>query len=323
MIVEPVSTVPRSRRRRVLSGVGLAMPVALLVAVAAFGIAGEGPEGDRAVPTPLGIAPPPTTPAPAVDDRRAPFDAETVTSYPETLDTLQVRTVREILAVPPAPGEIVAISGVLAFETMVGQCKAASPRLATFCSRATILADRPVVVSSSPGNLGPHLHPLVPAGVRLPRAILPDPRTGDRAQVPVIVLATAGADGVRLERVAWVGGSRWQATTIDPDLGRNPFDETWWRRRLAAEEGLGMTARNGTPVMLLTAYVRPATLETLHRAAAVAVRAAAPDARALWFVRALYPGGVGEGTPRRDEVRWIVVDDQSGAIVARGIGEPG
>ncbi|HEX5827531.1 MAG TPA: hypothetical protein VFY23_08430, partial [Candidatus Limnocylindrales bacterium] len=92
-------------------------------------------------------------------------------------------------------------------------------------------------------------------------------------------------------------------------------------RRLEAEAALGLQARNGSVVMLVTAYVRPPDLAAAFPDAGDASRrAGVAPGHALWFARALYPGGVGEGTPRRDEMRWIVVDDWTGEVVARGTG---
>lgn len=341
MIVEPVPTTARSRRSRALALAGLAGPVVLLAGVVGAGVLGEGPSatepGTRA-PTAsqaAGVAPPPSAGVGERPVATSPLAARLPqVSLPPEVESLAVRSVREVLLDPPEDGSLVAIGGVLTLNAVGRECRGpAEDRWGTFCERSTILADVPWWANGSPGmsGIGPYLRPVAPPGVRLPRQVVGD-RLGQGGGASVVVLARfARGQGCErsfcsvpvLERVAWVEGYRWRAPAVDPAAGRNPFDETWWRRRLAAEEALGLTARAGSPVMLVTAYVTTGTLEAVDSGAAAQVRALASGrTAALWYVRAHLPGGAGEGIVRGDEAAWVVVDDRTGDVVARGLTAP-
>ncbi|HEX5827100.1 MAG TPA: hypothetical protein VFY23_06245, partial [Candidatus Limnocylindrales bacterium] len=304
MIVEPVPAAPgsRSRSRRLMRVVTVALAPVALAAFVAIGALGPRPPATPEVSSGDDAASPVARPPSTSTDGPDPGSPEGRADYPGVVETLPTRTIATLTAQAPEPGRIVAVRALLSMDAAAG-CGAATPAAATtFCERTADLADRPMDFTASPANVGPYLRVTVPAGVRLPRQVLRE-RDGDRRQAPVVGLLAPRRDGgYRLERVAWVAGTTWRAPSIAPEAARNPFDETWWQRRLEAEATLGLQARNGSVVMLVTAYLRPPDLAAAFPDAGDASRrAGVAPGHALWFARALYPGGVGEGTPRRDE----------------------
>lgn len=344
MLVEPVPTGPRSPARRALQLVGLAVPVVLLAGVVTAGALGPQPEplpgDDLASPRDVAIASPP---AAATPDAAAP-DAESpaVVEFPSRLAGLVVRSVADTLAahrVDPRTG-VVAVAGHLTIRDLPAECadRYLGP-FGTFCERRTVLADaptRPYPASTGGGSgfaaLGPHLHPTVPVGVRLPPDVVVAPGR-DGSPVAVVVLGRFTAPGpgpciggsrscdeaFTMERVAWVDGEAYlRTTTIDPALEVDWADEDWRARRGAARAALGF---DQTP--LLTAYVAPESLARIDPAAADAVRDAAggaPAGTAVWYVRGLE----GSGGPTGGEtgrVVWAVVDETGRTVLASGAEE--
>jgi hypothetical protein len=297
MIVEPVPASGRSRGRRVAGALAVAAPVALLALVVATGVLGERPErspgpsgragvASDAVASSAAVAPVETSPAGLPARAALP---------PEAVETIPVRTVESLVADAPPRGAVVAVSGFLAYGGITAGCRTTTDATeATFCERTAVLRAAQRGTPTLVGNRMAVVRLAVPPGVRLPRqALPPDAAPSEAGQAQVVVLVRRLGDGYRLDRVAWVEGFRWRAPSVDPALGRNPFDEGWWRRRLAAEAAMGLTARNGSVVMLVTAYVRLPALEAADATAARAVRAASvtrgPGAealRAMWYVRA-------------------------------------
>ncbi|OGO56449.1 MAG: hypothetical protein A2V85_03595 [Chloroflexi bacterium RBG_16_72_14] len=340
MIVEPVPTNPRSPVRRGVRLAGVTLPLVLLVGVVAVGSLGPKASPPR---TAGAVTPDPAAPGTSVAPGEAPAAsaAALATEFPDQLGGLEVLGVAAAIEARRSGGlsGFVAVAGYLTIQDLPAECvdRYLGP-YGAFCERRVVLADVPNRPFSSSygsgsgfGGLGAHLHPTVPLGVRLPHEVV-DASTGDSAApVPVAVLgrfvaddppcATGGrhcGEAFVIERVSWVDGEhRYRTTIIDPALEVDVTDPSWRERRAAARAALGFDR-----TLLMTAYLRPATLERIDPAAAGAVHAAAGDAPlAVWYIRALqhdphwarYPAG--GAAPR---VVWAVFDDASGTVIARG-----
>jgi hypothetical protein len=337
MIVEPVPTNPRSPVRRGVRLAGVTLPLVLLVGVVAVGSLGP-----KAAPPRTAEAA--TTPDPAAPGRSVAPGAATealVVDFPDQLGGLEVLGVSAAIEARRSSGltGFVAVAGYLTIQDLPAECvdRYLGP-YGAFCERRGVLADVPNRPFSSSygsgsgfGGVGAHLHPTVPVGVRLPYEVVDASTDGSAAPVAVALLgrfvdedppcATVGrhcGEAFVVERVAWVDGEHRRRTMIiDPALEVDWTDPSWRERRADARAALG-----SDPTSLLTAYLRPATLERIDPAAAVAVLARAGEAPpVVWYVRALeldahaarYPAG--GAAPR---VVWAVVDDASGTVIARG-----
>ena len=341
MIIEPVPTNPRSPVRHGLQLAGVVLPIVLLVGVVALGSLGPKampPTAEDATRVPE---------ASAAADGASPGPAfETVAvAFPEQVGGVPVRTVAAILEAHRSDRltGFVAVAGFLTVQDLPAECadRYLGP-FGAFCERRAVLADSPNRPFSSSygsgsgfGGIGAHFHPTVPFGVRLPpQLVYPSATGGTPSPAAVTVLGRFTAEdpdacaGVRhcdeafvIERVAWVDGEYHQrTTTVDPALDVDWTDPSWRERRAAARGALGFDR-----TLLMTAYLRPVTLERIDPAAAVAVVAAAGETPgAVWYVRGLerdphsarYPSGA---APAR--VVWAVYDEASGTVIARG-GEP-
>lgn len=338
MLVEPVPTGPRSPARRALQLVGLALPVVLLAGVVTAGALGPRPEplpgDDLASPDGVALASPPaagTPEATASDTGRS-----AVVAFPPRLAGLAVRSVADTLAAHrqrPLAG-IVAVAGHLTIRDLPAECadRYLGP-FGTFCERRAVLADsptRPYPSSTGGGSgfaaIGPHLHPTVPVGVRLPPDVV-EALGGDGSPVAVVVLGrftpmepgpciggSRTCEAFSVERVAWVAGEAYlRTTTIDPALEVDWADEDWRARRSAARAALGF---DRTP--LLTAYVAPETLARIDPVAAQAVRDVAggrPPGAAIWYVRGL-EGSRDPTGGETGQVVWAVVDATGQTVIA-------
>jgi hypothetical protein len=189
MIVEPVSTNARSRRRRLAARLVLVVPVLLLAGVIGLGALGGG-VGDhgttaQAIPTThmSATARPSTAPTVAPSPSAATSLAGTQDS-PTQLDGLRVRSVTEVLAEraagaldPPMPE--IAIAGWLGVPNPPVSCdmldRGAGPLgvLGPLCTRDALLAAFQWTDSYGEGfaGIGPHIHARFPQGVLLPDGI--------------------------------------------------------------------------------------------------------------------------------------------------------
>jgi len=189
MIVEPVSTNARSRRRRVAARLLLAVPVALLVGVIGVGAFGTHP-ADEPGPTAQAIA---ASQAPRTGGRSvapAPTKPTAATSLvgaptaPLELDGLRVRSVNEVLAERAAgaldpPMTEIAVAGYLGVPDPPLACdmlnRGAGPLgvLGPLCTRDALLTAYQWTRSGGEefGGIGPLLHAQFPQGVLLPDGI--------------------------------------------------------------------------------------------------------------------------------------------------------
>lgn len=352
MIVERVPTSPRSPAGRAIRLAGLAVPALLLAGVVTAGLLGPRPEArsaaerDASAPPSVALAAPGSI-APAPDDAPSPV------TFPRSARDLPVRSVA---ATRDAQGRnpqahVIAVAGYLTIEDLHPSC--VDRWLGSFgrsCAGRTVLADAPTrpFPSSTGGGagfgaLGAHLHPTFPPGVRVPREL----KAGagrDGSPVPVVVLGrfdplAAGScmpgnrgcdEAFIVERVAWVDGEIYRASTmIDPGLRADWTDPVW-------RHGLDVARAALAPprTLLRTVFLTATTLGEVDQAAADAVRRAItgapggvdPTPAALWYVRGL----VRDGHAARDSsgstgprIVWVVVEDGTGRVLARGTGPNG
>jgi hypothetical protein len=189
MIVEPVSTNARSRRRRLAARLLLVVPVLLLAGVIGLGVLGGG-DGDhgtiaQAIPT----TPMTATARPSIGPTAAPSPSAATSlvgtqDSPTQLDGLRVRSVTEVLAEraagaldPPMPE--IAIAGWLGVPNPPVSCdmlnRGAGPLgvLGPLCTRDALLAAYQWTdgYGDAFAGIGPHIHARFPQGVLLPDGI--------------------------------------------------------------------------------------------------------------------------------------------------------
>lgn len=336
MIVEPVPTAARSRRRRALGRVGLALPPLLLVLVVVGGMAGR-PASRQPAPR---AADPAATPA-ATARVVAPDDGVVLDpGFPKAVDDLAVRTVPDVLAAR-AGGErtgLVAVAGYLSLPQLPADCgeSVSGPLgpIGPLCEHRALLTAAPGPTGGTqPVRRGPHLHVAVPVGVRLPKAIARTLPAVAGPPLPAVLVGWFGPppeggcqaagfrcdEGFRAESVAWADGASFPARpVIDAGVDVNPTEWVMRSRETAEIGAVGSAGR-----VFVSALVRPTTLARIDPAAAAAVgelRSARAPRGLVWYVRGLasvsdpprYPLG-----PSR-VLRWIVLDDVTGVTIARG-----
>ena len=145
MIVEPASLGPRSRPRRTLRAIALAVPVLLLVAVVGVGLMG------RPSPRTCGSRSRPPR-AVAVADPSAPgpdpvVGAGPMVQFPTRAAGLEVHGVRSTLEARDrglVRGGVVAVAGYLALDEQPSDCVGGGLGIAVpFCERTGVLAEDP------------------------------------------------------------------------------------------------------------------------------------------------------------------------------------
>ena len=299
------------------------VPLALLAGVVAFGILGPRAGSSRPTRT-LSPAPsaaqPDVTPAPASTPdvagvRRTP-------AYPSRVLGLPVRSVSEILAARAA-GEadgLVAISGHLGLRDLPETCRDA--RLGpygAFCARVGILAQAPWAADTGFAQLGAHLHPQFPVGVRVPFRVAEVARSGWAASAAVVIarfddprarrcvpVGRHCGEELVVERVAWVEGEDYPRTvTVDPAVTPDPG--TTRSLAPAAKNAASHLPEGSMP--LLTALVRPGTITWMDPAMVSVVSGL--DVGAVWYVRAI------DDARTPSAIDWVLADP-SGAMLLRG-----
>jgi hypothetical protein len=323
VIVQPVPVGTPSRARRLLRVAAVMVPLALLTGVVAFGVLGPRPEAPGPL-TALSPAPaaaqPDATPAPASTPDVAVVRG--LPHYPSRVLGLAVRSVSEVLAARAA-GEtdgLVAISGHLGLRDLPETCHDA--RLGpygAFCARIGILAQAPWAADTGFAQLGAHLHPQFPVGVRVPFRVTEVGRSGWAASAAVVIARLDDPRARRcvpvgrhcgeelvVERVAWVEGEDYPRTvTVDPAVTPDPG--TVGSLAPAARRATSHLPEGSMP--LLTALVRPGTITWMDPAMASEV--AGLDEGAVWYVRAL------DHARTPSAIDWVVADS-SGALLLRG-----
>lgn len=332
MIVEPVPTDSRSRRRRVLGLLAILAPLALFALVVGVALLGRAPTPDKpvaAVRQPLPSADP--GPAEAAAASETPPDA-TPPPFPSSIDGLAVESIPEVLATltDTQPGAVIAVAGYLGVTDPPTDCGDGIEPLGPLCERMALFAETPWTLRGSEGltGLGPHLHPRVPIGVYLPFAIvgtttaaggppfsavivgrLTDTPSGNCG--PVLANCEVGFD---LDAVVWASDSSYG---IKPFIGPqiDAIARDWVLSNQQAAEALAV---GPSGVVLYTALVRPATLRTLDPAAARIVRRHPPPGL-VWYIR-----GVGRSLDRgaTETLTWAVIDDVTLEVLATGVVGP-
>jgi hypothetical protein len=336
MIVEPVPTSSPSRRRRAMARLAVLVPVALLVAVAGFGLLGRPASPD----TPAAALERPTdaSVSPASVAMQRPSITITTdppprrTPVPVSIDGLAVLTVSQALAGPAvsARGKVVAIGGYFGIPIVPADCGDGIDPIGPLCERSTLLAEEPWSMGNAVGfsGFGPHVHALAPIGLRLPDQVSRttmaaggDPitavvigRFGDFLQVGCAEVNLACEVGFELAAVAWAAGSPVAVRPfVDPTIGGDPPE---WIASNAATAGRRVVASSG--IVLEIALVRPRTLPSLDARAARRIRRDDPVGY-LWYVRGLRPSARPGAAPY---LVWGVVDDTTLRTLASGRDHP-
>lgn len=333
MIVEPVPTDSRSRRRRARGLLAILAPLALFAVVVGVGVMGRAstPEqpvvanqqpGPSADPGASEAAATAATPEATLAPRRPPF--------PVSIDGLAVESIPKLLATltDVRPGGVIAVAGYLGVTDPPTDCGDGIDPLGPLCERMALFAETPWTMRGSEGftGLGPHLHPRVPIGIHLPFAIADTTTAAGGSPLSAViigrlvdtpkgncgpVLANCEVD-FDLDAVAWVSGSPFG---VQPFIGSqiDAIQQDWVLSNRPAAEALAV---GPSGVVLETALVRPATLRTLDPKAARIVRRQRPPGL-VWYVRGLNPtvSRGGDVTPR---LVWAVVDDVTLKVLAHG-----
>jgi hypothetical protein len=333
MIVEPAPTTPRGPLRRALRVAGVVAPLVLLGSIVGLGVLG--PKQEPARPTPSGAvdaaspgassaSPARAVASPGVPDGPAP-------AFPTVAADLAVRSVAAAQArLARADGRPIAVAGWLEDMRAPDACPGATGdtrgTLSPLCERHARL----VVAGPGAADPGAHLHVSFPPGVRLPPAL--EDRAPNapmavviagRAAVPAAACTATGrgcAEQLTADRVMWADGAPFDPGPVF-DAGLEVPPPEIALRRLPVAETLA-TGWSGT--ILVAAVVRRATVEAIDPVAAAAM-AAGPATGLVWYVRGLETAydpvnhPLGRAPPR---LSWAVVDEETGATLARGADDP-
>ncbi|HEY6571343.1 MAG TPA: hypothetical protein VIZ22_13695 [Candidatus Limnocylindrales bacterium] len=331
MIVEPVPTDSRSKRRRTLGRLAVLVPLVLLAVVVGVGVLGRAstppkpttadqqqvpdtsPESSAAASETV----PATTPAP----RRPPF--------PVSIDGLTVKSIPTLLATltDTRPGSVIAVAGYLGVTDPPTDCGDGIDPLGPLCERMALFAETPWTLRGSEGftGLGPHLHPRVPIGIHLPAAIADTTTAAGGSPMSAVIIGRLSDTpegncgpvlancevGFDLDAVAWVSGSPFG---VQPFIGPqiDAIARDWVLSNQQAAEALAV---GPSGIVISTALVRPATLRTLDPKAARIVRRDPPPGL-VWYIR-----GVSRSLFRgaTETLVWAVVDDVNLRILAKGV----
>ena len=333
MIVEPVPTGSRSRRRRALGLVAILVPIALFAAVVGVGVLGRASTPDK--PVARNEQPPP-------DEAAGPSDAAAATSappeatppprrppFPISIDGLAVKSIPKLLATltDTRPGEVIAVAGYLGVTDPPTDCGDGVDPLGPLCERMALFAETPWTLRGSEGftGLGPHLHPRVPVGIHLPFAIADTTTAAGGSPFSAVIIGRLAAIprgncgpvladceiAFDLDAVAWVSGSPYGVQpVIGPQIDAIARDWVLANRQAAEALAVGPSG-----IVVSTALVRPVTLVTLDPKAARIVRRHPPPGL-VWYIRgvsrSLYRGAT-------ETLGWAVIDDVTLKVLARGV----
>jgi hypothetical protein len=354
MIVEPVPTEARTRRRRAMAVLRPLAPAALLVAVVAAAVLGRGagpvplptqpPTAPAAAPPAVAAVPPASpeavAPAPTPPDSYGgglPDDVASPPPFPSEVAGLPVRTVQQLLGdvlgpTPSGRDAPVAVAGYLGIFDPPSGCNDPAGPLGALCDRVGVLTAVPWVMSGGAqfAGLGLHLHPQFPPGIPVPDDLARTATTPAGAPVPAVLIGrprTSGAScdvdpgcEVRLivDAVAWADGATRPVTAVvDPSIEGIPAD--WIAHDLASA-----LRTLGTKDTTLGAMLVPTShLGLFDPTAAAAAQLGRPTPGAMvWYVRVLDP----RPDPRRlrlsapgPHIEWAVLDASSYRVLATGV----
>lgn len=316
MIVEPTPTNPRSPWRRALRMGGLMLPVVLLTGVVAAGFLGPRPEPPPPAPSAL-VAAVPDTPG----STAAPPAAEGP-AIPVQFGDLGSVTPGDLVAgrrEGRAPA-VVAVGGYLRVSPAADCADAPGGSLGPWCARTGTLADTSWFPASDGAPVRPpHVHLVVPIGVRLPTAVEGTAGTdGGENRVLVVGRFAGGAvcgsagrdtgarcdDGFVVERFAWVDGVRVGLTPLIADRL-----DTGTRRPNPFELVL-----DAADMPLSAVLVWPDAIPGIDPAAAT-LAAAGPASEPVWYLRVL-DGARGPGMERR--IRWMLLAEKDLRVLGSG-----
>ncbi|OGO56448.1 MAG: hypothetical protein A2V85_03590 [Chloroflexi bacterium RBG_16_72_14] len=340
MIVEPVPTRPRSPLRRAAGWLGMALPPVLLVGVVAAGILGrpaeDKPAAGAATPGAAASLPAPgASTEPIATTEAGPAAADGGPAWPTVAADLAVRSVTDALVIRSraAPDRELAVAGYLGVLTPPEGCPAeTADGLGPWCERRGMLVEQPWVTSGGGvfAPIGVHFHPRFPVGVRVPDAIAGTTREAGGGPVPVVLVGRFEPDSAfctrlgpscearfLVDQVAWVEGAAFPSRPVfDQGVDGSPTEWMTFHQLDAEVAAIGWS---GT--VLVSALLRAETLEQVDPAAARALATRRAPAGLVWYVRGLETGydptryPLGQSPPR---LRWIVLDDTTGEVIARG-----
>ncbi len=333
MIVEPVPTDSRSRRRRALGVLAILAPLALFAVVVGVGVLGRASTPVRPVvahQTLTSADPGPSESAAATEQQPDATPPPRRPPFPVSIDGLAVESIPKLLATltDRRPGGVVAVAGYLGVTDPPTDCGDGVDPLGPLCERMALFADTPWKVGGSEGftGLGPHLHPRVPIGIHLPFAIADTTTAKGGSPFSAVIIGRLTATpsgncgpvlancevGFDLDAVVWASGSPYG---VQPFIGPqiDAIARDWVLSNQHAAEALAV---GPSGVVLETALVRPATLRTLDPAAARIVRRHSPPGL-VWYIRgvsrSLYRGAT-------ETLVWAVIDDVNLRVLAKGVG---
>lgn len=318
MIVEPTPTNPRSPWRRALRRGGLVLPVVVLAVVVGAGLTGPSPDPPPRAPSASDAATP-TTPAAAADPAAAERPA-----IPVQFGDLGSVMPGDLVAgrrEGRAP-EVVAVGGFLRVSPVADCADMPGGPLGPWCARTGTLADTSWFPPSDGAPVRPpHVHLVVPIGVRLPAAV--ERSAGaDGAEHRVLVVGrfaggaachgSAGPEGTGrdchrgfiVERFAWVDGvpvglTPLIADRLDTGTRRpNPF----------------ALALDAADLPLSAVLVWPDAVPAIDPAAAT-VAASGPASEPVWYLRVL-DGARSPGMERT--VRWMLLAEKDLRVLGSG-----
>ncbi len=310
MIVEPTPTNPRSPWRRGLRVGGLVLPVILLAGAVGAGLLGPRVEQ----PPPATSAPAPLSSPPASPIDPSASEGPVIPVQFGDLGSVTPADLVEGRRAGRAP-EAVAVGGYLRVTPATECADAPGGPLGPWCARAGIVADRSwIAVGDGAGSRPPHVHLVVPIGVRLPIAVERSAGAGLENRVLIVGRFEGGAacgdpggrcdDGFVVERFAWVDGVRVGLTPLIADRL-----DTGTRRPNPFELVL-----DAADLPLSAVLLWPDALAAIDPAAAM-LAAKAPQSEPVWYLRVL-DGARGPGMDRH--IRWMLLAEKDLRVLGSG-----
>ncbi len=262
-------------------------------------------------------------------------------TFPGAVASLRVVQIPDVLRARQGGGgrTVFAIAGYLRAWADPRLCGNPVPGLpGDGCERTAILAELPWTNHGSElfSPMGPHLHAVIPPGVAVPDTAVGLALTDADPPPPVVVIGhfasresacnnndPACEETFTIERVVWASGQRLA-------LGRQvaiPLVASATDAQTADPGATAGRAIGPLTTLLRVVLLEPRELANVDASAATAVMAARTRPRGpVWYVRGLdvpyYP--LLDPPPGRTGpvIRWAVIDEASGAVLARGETQP-